>query len=261
MNRLRPRWRLAASGSLRASSMSTSARAPNVHHVLTPLITKPGSPSGPAASVAVTLTPADVAAEVGLGDRHGGHHLGAGQLRQPVQLLGLRAALDQGTGEDLRAGDQRAADAERATAELLGGDHHAHVLAVAALVEPLVVGRHAEAERAHLGEAADDLLGHVLVEPVDVLGARLDDLVGEGAERVLDHLEVGVEVARARAGRRTRRRTSGVRNVARNGWASRSGAGSRPHSSSRPHSRVIRSWTISAANAQASRPSISPLAP
>ena len=36
---LSPRWVLARSESVRASNISTSARAPNVHHVLTPLIT------------------------------------------------------------------------------------------------------------------------------------------------------------------------------------------------------------------------------
>ena len=58
MNRLRPRWASDLSGSVRASSISTLARAPNVHHVLTPLITYPSAPSGPAAGVAVTLSPA-----------------------------------------------------------------------------------------------------------------------------------------------------------------------------------------------------------
>jgi hypothetical protein len=58
MNRLSPRWVFERSGSVRASSMSTSARAPNVHHVFTPLITSQSSPSGPVAGVAVTLMPA-----------------------------------------------------------------------------------------------------------------------------------------------------------------------------------------------------------
>ena len=55
MNRLRPRCVRVRSGSVRASSISTSARPANVHQVLTPLITQPASPSGPVAGVAITL--------------------------------------------------------------------------------------------------------------------------------------------------------------------------------------------------------------
>ncbi len=53
MNIDRPRWVLLRSGSVRARSISTSARAPNVHQVFTPLISQP-----PSALVAVTLMPA-----------------------------------------------------------------------------------------------------------------------------------------------------------------------------------------------------------
>ena len=49
----RPRWALERSGSVRAKSMSTSARAANVHHVLTPLMAQP-----PGAGLADTLMPA-----------------------------------------------------------------------------------------------------------------------------------------------------------------------------------------------------------
>ena len=38
-----PRWALVRSGSVRASSMSTSARAAKVHQVFTPLISQPPS--------------------------------------------------------------------------------------------------------------------------------------------------------------------------------------------------------------------------
>ena len=41
------------------------------------------------------------------------------------------------------------------------------------------------------------VLGDVAVVAVDVLGDRLELLVGEAAERVLHHLEVAVEVAGA----------------------------------------------------------------
>ena len=145
------------------------------------------------------LEPGDVAAEVGLRDRDGRHHLGGGELGQPLELLLLRPALDEGTGEDLRTRDQRAADPEARPAELLGGDDHGDVLAVAALGETAVFGRYGESERTDLGEAADDLLGDVAVRPMDVLGVRGDDVRGERAERVLDHLHVGVEMARPRS--------------------------------------------------------------
>ena len=56
--------------------------------------------------------------------------------------------------------------------QLLGGDDHRDVLAVAALAVAAVLGRHRQPERADLGEAGDDLLGHVAVRAVDVLGRR-----------------------------------------------------------------------------------------
>ena len=260
MNRLRPRWPFSlglAAGQQHQHVGTGGERAPR----LDPVDHEAGLAVRAGRCGGGDLQPGDVAAVVRLGDRHGRHHLGGGQLRQPVQLLRLGAALHEGAGEDLRAGDQRAADAQRAAAELLGGHDHAHVLAVAALVEPLVLGRHAEAERTHLGEAADDLLRHVLVEPVDVLGARLDDLVGEARGTCPAPSRSRRRGGAGRARWRTRRARRGRGYVARNGWAARIGAGSSPHSSSRPHSRVIRSWTISAANAQAIRPSTSPLAP
>src|SRR5699024_135963 len=41
----------------------------------------------------------------------------------------------------------------------------------------------------------DDVFGDVGVGPVDVLGDRVELLVGETPEGVLDHLEFGIEVA------------------------------------------------------------------
>ena len=147
------------------------------------------------------LQAGDVRAEVGLGDGDCHHHLGRRELRQPVLLLGLGAALDQRPGQDLGPGDERPADAERAPRELLGRDHHGHVLAVAALGVALVLGRHRQAERPHLGQTADDRLGHVTVRAVDVLRDRLDLLLGERPERVLHHLEVRRQMARPGRGR------------------------------------------------------------
>ena len=69
---------------------------------------------------------------VGLGHGDGGQDLGRGQLGQPLLLLLLGPAVDQGPGQDLGPGDERAADAERAPAQLLGGHDHAHVVALAA---------------------------------------------------------------------------------------------------------------------------------
>ena len=85
---------------------------------------------------------------------------------------------------------------EARPAELLGGDDHREVLAVAALGEAAVLRRDGQPEGAELGEAGDDVLGDVAVRAMDVLGVRGDDVGGEGAERVLDHLHVVVEVPR-----------------------------------------------------------------
>ena len=78
---------------------------------------------------------------------------------------------DQGPGEDLGPGDQRAADAERAAGQLLGGDDHADVLALAALAEAAVLGRARDRPKAPISaRPADDVLGDVGVVAVDVLG-------------------------------------------------------------------------------------------
>ena len=62
-------------------------------------------------------------------------------------------AVDQGPGQDLGPGDERAADAERAPAQLLGGHHHAHVVALAAGGEAAVLLGDRQPEAAELGQA------------------------------------------------------------------------------------------------------------
>ena len=72
----RPRWASERSGSVRASSISTSARAAKVHQVLTPLMSQPPSVgvaevTMPATSEpksgSVTATAASTSAEASLG--------------------------------------------------------------------------------------------------------------------------------------------------------------------------------------------------
>ena len=166
--------------------------APGLHPVDHPTVGAAGARGGRGGD----LQAGDVTAVVGFGDGHGRHHLGGRQLGQPVLLLLLGAAVHECTSEDLGPRDERAADAERPAAQLLGGHDHADVLAVATFAVAAVLGRHAEAEDAHLGQAADDLLRDVLVVPVHVFGARLDLVLGERTERVLHHLELAVEVTR-----------------------------------------------------------------
>ena len=139
----------------------------------------------------------DVRAEVGLGDRHRGQHFGRGELGQPLLLLLLGAAVDQGPGEDLGPGDQGAADAERSPAQLLGGDDHAHVVALPAGGEAVVGLGDGQPEATQFGQAGDDLLGDVAVGAVDVFGVGAHLLLGEAVERLADQLEVTPEVARA----------------------------------------------------------------
>ena len=192
MNIERPRW---------ASERSGSVRAKQHQHV------GPGGEGAPGLDAVDQPAPlgrggrgddaGDVGAEVGLGHRHRGQHLGRGQFGQPLLLLRFGAAVDEGPGEDLGPGDQRAADAERAPAQLLGGDHHAHVVALAAGGEAVVLLGDREAEAAELGQAADDLLGDVAVGPVDVLGVGADLVLGEAVERLADQLEVAPQVPRA----------------------------------------------------------------
>ena len=160
----------------------------------------------------------DVGPEVRLGHRHGGEHLRRGQLGQPLLLLLLGAAVDQGPGEDLGPRDQRAADAERPPAQLLGGHHHAHVVALPAGGEAVVLLGDRQPEPAQLGQAGDDLLGDVAVGAVDMLGVGAHLVLGEAVERLAHQLEVA---ARGGAGPRRRPR--------RPGWPDRGGSpGSRP---------------------------------
>ena len=166
-----------------------------MHHVFTPLMTYPGFAVRSAGLGGGDLDVGHVAAVVGLGHGDGGHRVARGELGQPVLLLLLGAALDERPGEDLGAGDQRPTDPETAPRQLFGGDHHRQVLVGAAFAEPPVRGGGAEAERADLGDAGDDLFGHVAVRAMDVLGVRCDDVVGERAECVLHHLHVSAEVA------------------------------------------------------------------
>ena len=168
-----------------------SARAANVHHVLTPLI----DPTA-VGRRRRHLEAGHVRAEVGLGDGDRDHGLRRCDPGQPVLLLLLGAPFDQRPGQDLGPGDQRAARAQRATGELLGGDHHAQVIALAPRREAAVLLGHRQPESAHVGQTRDDLFGDVPVGAVDVLGHGPDALLGEAPERVGDHLEVAVEVTR-----------------------------------------------------------------
>ncbi len=141
----------------------------------------------------------DVGSVVGLGDHDADHQLAARDAREPRLLLRLGAARDERAGEDLRAGHERAADTERSSRQLLRRDDHADVVGFATGREPVVLLRHRESEAADLGEARDDVLGHVAVRAVHVLGDGADLVVREAPERVGDQLEVGAEVGRAGA--------------------------------------------------------------
>ena len=106
----------------------------------------------------------------------------------------LGAACDQGPSEDLGPCDQRTADAERAAGEFLGGNDHAEVVVDATLGEAAVLDRRRETEDPELRESLDELLGHVGVGAVHVLGPRGDLLVGEPTEGVGGELHVLVKV-------------------------------------------------------------------
>ena len=114
----------------------------------------------------------DVTAEVRFGDGDGGQDLARRQSREPPLLLLAGAALHERARQDLRTGDQRAADAEGAPGEFLGRHDHAQVLRLAARGEAAELLGHRETEAAELGESRDHRLGDVGVGAVDVFGVR-----------------------------------------------------------------------------------------
>lgn len=138
----------------------------------------------------------DVGAVVRLGDRDRDHRLAARDAGQKTLLLLVGAAAQQRPREDLGARDQRSTDAERATRQLLGGDDHGEQIGGATARGAAVLLGDGHAERAELGDAGDDLLGHVGVGAMDVFGDGDDAVVGEAAEGLGDQLQVFVEVPR-----------------------------------------------------------------
>jgi hypothetical protein len=183
------------------------------------------------------LDAGDVRSVVGLGDGDRVEQLRRRHARQPPLLLLLRAPLHQGTGEDLRPGDQRPAGTEGTARQLLGRDDHPDVLRLAACPEAAVLLGDREAEGAHLAEPGDDLLGDVGVVPVDVLRDGLKLVLREPAEGVLHELEVVVEVAGPGRGGEggDGRRVAPLRNE-RPRWVEGVGL-DRPHRLSTPHAR------------------------
>ena len=155
------------------------ARPANVAHVLTPLMRYP-----PSTARRGDLHAGDVGAVVGFGHHHPDHELTARDLREPALLLVLGAALDDGPGEDLGPGDERAPDAERAPRQLLGGDHHADVILLAAEGEAAVLLGDRQPEAAELGQSRDDGLGDVEVLAVHLLGDGPDPVLGKAPERL-----------------------------------------------------------------------------
>jgi len=111
-----------------------------------------------------------------------------------VAFLLLATALHEGSGEDLRSCDERAADSEARPAQLLGGDHHGDVLVVAALAVAAVLAWDAQAEGAELSESGNDLLGDVGVGAVNMLGVRCHHIGGERSEGVAHHVHVVAQV-------------------------------------------------------------------
>ncbi len=175
-----------------------------------------------------------------------------------LRLLILRAAAQQGPGQDLRSGDQGTAGAERGSRQLLGRHHHAQVVVLPARRVAAVLLGDGQPERAQLAEAGDDFLRDVVVAAVDRLRRRGDLVLGKATEGVGDHLEIGVQMAGARLPCQCRQ-PAGVAVGGHEGRRPREGARPRrPTTASRPSSRLATSHTASAAKAAASAASSGP---
>ena len=155
----RPRWACERSGSVRASSMSTSARAANVHHVLTPLIDP--------AAVDAAWPPSRCRPR-----------RSRSRARSPRPRPGPRprpawaasacfcSSVPPSTSARVRISGRVMSEPPTPSEpqrQLLGGDDHAQVVALAARGEAAVLLGDRQPEAAHLGQAGDDLLGDVAV--------------------------------------------------------------------------------------------------
>ena len=107
------------------------------------------------------------------------------------------ATFDESPRQDLGAGDERPAGAERSPRQLFGRDHHPQVVAFGARGCTAERLGDRQPEAAHLGEALDDPLGDVGVLTVDVLGERSDLLVRKTTKCLPHHLEFRIEMVLA----------------------------------------------------------------
>ena len=165
---------------MRASSISVLARPAKVHQVLTPLIFSRRRPVG----VAIVVTPATSEPKSGSvtmiptmasPDAILGSHRCFCSSVPPATMARVRISGRVSSEPPMPSEPQR---------QLLGGDHHAQVVGLAAGGEAAVLLGHREAEAAELGEPGDDLFGDVGIGAVDVLGDGPDLVGGEAAERV-----------------------------------------------------------------------------
>ncbi len=137
---------------------------------------------------------------IGLGHRHGAQGFADGQLRQPVLFLLLGAALEQGPGENLGAGDQAARGAQGAPGQLLGDHDHAQGVLLVILLQAAVAFGDGQAEHAHFLQRIEDGVGDDEVVAMHILGQGLHHLIREFVKGVAHHGVALFQQVRAQVG-------------------------------------------------------------
>ncbi len=133
---------------------------------------------------------AKVGAGVRLGKDGGGQDFRAGQFRQPVVFLFIRAATQDQFGGDFGTG-AKAANADVTARQLFGHNDH-RCLAQAKAAEFLGDG---QTEHAHFGQFLDDVHRDQFVFEVPFVGMGNHAFVGKAAELFADHLKLFVQTA------------------------------------------------------------------
>ena len=160
----------------------------------------PGLVAGDLPVIAILDRAGAQAAQIGPGIRFGEHRrrqdFPAGDARQPVRFLFIRAAAEDQFRRDFAA-RAKAADPDIATRQFLADDDHRRL----GQAQPAEIFRNGQAKNAQLGQLVDDLDRDQLVIQMPLMRKGHDLCIGPAPELIADHFQFFVQ-ARLAKGRR-----------------------------------------------------------